>query len=156
MLINAQSRRFASAINSPVTLKTENAGVPNPMMRNTSQTILVVNDVEPTRRSIEAMLTGDGYLVETARDESDASSLARFSQPDLMLVSLDGETGAVIETVRRIRERAALGENVPVIIFCVGELKDGNEIAAGRNIYLAHPDNFNQLRSFISRLLLQS
>ena len=126
------------------------------MIRNSGQTILVVNDVEPTRKGIEFLLAGDGYLIETARDEPEAAEAARFKPPDLMLVSLDGETDDVIETVRRIRERAALSENVPVIIFCVGELKDGNEIAAGRNIYLAHPDNFNQLRSFISRLLLQS
>lgn len=125
------------------------------MIRNNNQTILVVNNIEATRKSIEALLTHDGYHIETARDEQDAADAARFKQPNLMLVSLDGETNDVIESVRRIRERAGLDENVPIIIFCVGELKEGNEVAVGHNIYLTHPDNFNQLRSFISRLLLR-
>lgn len=125
------------------------------MNENNNQTILVVNDIEATRSGIEALLARDGYRIETARDEQNAADAARFKQPDLMLVSLEGETDEIIQSVRRIRESAGLNENVPIVIFCVGELKEGNEIAVERNIYLAHPDNFNQLRSFISRLLMQ-
>lgn len=125
------------------------------MIRNNNQTILVVNDIEATRKSIEVLLTHDGYHIETARDEQEAAAAARFKHPDLMLVSLDGETEVVIKTVRRIRKGATLSEQVPVIIFCADEIQQGDEVNVERNIYLTYPDNFNQLRSFISRLLLQ-
>ncbi|CAN5308223.1 response regulator [soil metagenome] len=121
--------------------------------KNGGQTILVVDDILETLDGIESLLRRDGYLVETARDERDAADKACLNQPDLMLVSLDGEISDVIAAAGRIRTRAAPNKNLPVIIFCVGEIKEGNEAAVGQNIYLAHPDNFNQLREFISRLL---
>lgn len=117
--------------------------------------ILVVNDIEATRKSIKVLLTGDGYCIKTAKNEQKAAHTARVNHPDLMLVSLDGKTDDVIAGVCRIRERAVLGENVPVIIFCADEVKEGDEVKFERNIYLTCPDNFNQLRNFISRLLWQ-
>lgn len=125
------------------------------MIKNDGQTILVVDDVEETLDGIKEMLTRDGYRVYTARDELEAMDKARFSSPDLILISLDGKITDVIAAANRIRRRARLNKNLPIIIFCVGELKEGGEYAAGHNIYLSHPDNFNQLRAFIASLLLR-
>lgn len=125
------------------------------MSKNECRTILVVDDVEETLDGIEALLKHDGYLVCAARDEVEATDKARFDAPDLMLVSLGGEIADVIAAAARIRGQAGFADDLPVIIFCVGELKEGCKIAAGRNIYLAHPDNFNQLRKFIASLLLK-
>jgi DNA-binding response OmpR family regulator len=125
------------------------------MIRNSNQTILVVNDIDAARKSIEELLTRDGFQIETAQDERSAANAARFRQPDLMLVSLDGEIEEVIESVRRIRENAELDENVPIIIFCADESDKKNETAVETNTFLSCPDNFNGLRSFISRLLMQ-
>ncbi len=125
------------------------------MIKNDGQTILVVDDVEETLDGIKALLKHDGYRVNVARDEQDATDRARFNSPDLILVSLDGEVADVIAAAVRIRQRAGLNNNLPIIIFCVGKLKEGGEAAAGHNIYLARPDNFNQLRDFIARLLLR-
>lgn len=123
------------------------------MIKNDGQTILVVDDVEETLDGIKEMLTSDGYRVYAARDERDAADKARMSSPDLMLVSLEGEAADIIVAASRIRARAGLDDDLPIIIFCVGEIKEGSETAVGDSIYLAHPDNFNQLRDFISRLL---
>ncbi len=122
--------------------------------KNNRQTILVVNDVEATGKSTAELLERDDYRIETARSERTAANAARLVHPDLMLLSLEGETEAIVECALRIRRTAALDEDTPIVIFCVGELEEGNEIAVEPNIYLAHPDNFNQLRLFISRLLL--
>ncbi|MBA2619593.1 MAG: hypothetical protein H0U87_00165 [Acidobacteria bacterium] len=70
------------------------------MIRNNNQTILVVNDIEATCKSIKVLLAHDGYHIEMARDEQTAADAARFKQPDLILVSLDGKTDDVIESVR--------------------------------------------------------
>ncbi len=154
MLISAQNLEVSSAINIQFALKSENTGVVNSMIKNDNQTILVVDDVEETLDGIKELLTSDGYLVYAARDERDAADKARLSSPDLMLVSLEGEAADIIVTASRIRACAGLDDDLPIIIFCVGELKEGYEVSVEPNIYLAHPDNFNQLRDLIARLLL--
>jgi DNA-binding response OmpR family regulator len=116
-------------------------------------TILVVEDVEETRDGIVKLLNADGYHVEAARCERDAVDIAGRKPPDLILVSLSGLTSEVIETARGIREHSGLSENVFVVIFCIEELEEGQETDIGHHIYLTRPDNFNQLRSLIARLL---
>ncbi len=72
---------------------------------------------------------------------------------NLMLISLDGKISDIVAGIDRIREHPALRENVPTIIFCAEESKEADESNIGRNIYFTCPDNFNNLRNFISRLL---
>lgn len=113
--------------------------------------ILVVEDVQETRDGIEELLKVDGYRVVTARDESDAIETAQRHRPDLILVSLSGSPSDVLGSGRRIREIAAAGDDVPVVIFRFDEIPAGAE--AGKNVHIAQPDNFNQLRGLLSRLL---
>ena len=118
-----------------------------------NQIILVVEDVQETREGIEKLLLVDGYRIALARDEQDGIESARQQRPDLILVSLAGLPREVILSARRIRESAAIGEDVPVVVFCVDEIAEGDEIAIGENVHVTRPDNFNQLRSLLARLL---
>lgn len=120
---------------------------------NVCPTILVVDDIEETRDGIEKLLQADGYLVEAARQEHDAIERAARKNTDLILVCLGGSPHDVIAAARMIRERAQLGENVPVVVFSVGDVAEGDEVDIGQNVYLTHPDNFNQLRNLLARLL---
>jgi CheY-like chemotaxis protein len=115
--------------------------------------ILVVEDVHETREGIERLLLTDGYRLALAKDELDGIESARRQRPDLILVSLAGQSGDVIASARRIRESAAIGEDVPVVVFCVDEIAQGEEVAIGENVHVTRPDNFNQLRSLLARLL---
>jgi CheY-like chemotaxis protein len=115
--------------------------------------ILVCDDVEETRDGINRLLTDDGYVVDPARNEADAVERARRQRPDLILVSFGGSAADVMAAGRRIRDRAGLTDDIPVVVFCVPTLREGAEVALGENIYATHPDNFNQLRAFIERLL---
>ena len=115
--------------------------------------ILVLEDVNETRDGIEKLLKADGYRVALARDETDAIESAQRQRPDLILVSVAGLPHEVIATARRVRERSAVGEDVPVVLFCIADIAEGEEVAIGRNVYITRPDNFNQLRSLLSRLL---
>ena len=117
--------------------------------------ILVVEDVAETRDGIERLLKVDGYHVAAARDERDAIESARRNAPDLILFGMDGLPRDLVATACRIRDRAELGENVPAVLFCIGEVREGDEIDIGRNLYITCPDNFNQLRSLLIRLLLK-
>jgi DNA-binding response OmpR family regulator len=114
--------------------------------------ILVVEELEETRFGIERLLTASGYQVSTARDEKTVKASLRH--PDLILISsLRLDAVQVLATARRIRERAELGEDVPVVVFSVPNLAEGAEVGAGYNIYLTRPDNFDQLRALLRRLL---
>ena len=115
--------------------------------------ILVVEDVHETRDGIEKLLKVDGYRVVLARDELDGIESAQRQRPDLILVSLAGLPGDVLGSGRRIRESAAAGDDVPVVIFCFDEIPEGAEVAIGKNVHIAQPDNFNQLRRLLSTLL---
>ena len=116
--------------------------------------ILVVEDVHETRDGIEKLLNADGYRVALARDEEDAAESAQRQRPDLILVSLAGLQSEVVVTARRIRSRAGIG-NIPVVVFCNGDINEGDEIAIGENMHVTRPDNFNQLRRLLTRLLHQ-
>jgi two-component system, OmpR family, response regulator MprA len=122
---------------------------------DTSLAVLVVEDVAETRDGIEKLLKADGYRVAVARDERDAVESARRKHPDLILVSLAGLPREVVVIARRIRERADVGENVPVVVFCVEEIGEGEDVAIGQNVHVSRPDNFNQLRRLLTRLLQQ-
>ena len=122
---------------------------------DTRLSILVVEDIAETRDGIEKLLNADGYRVAVARDERDAIECAQRNRPDLILISLAGLPLEVIASARRIRERADVEEQIPVVVFCVGEINEGGEVAIGHNVHLTHPDNFNQLRSLLTRLLLE-
>ena len=121
----------------------------------TNPIILVVEDVHETRDGIERLLRVDGYRVTLARDEQDGIESAQRQRPDLILVSLAGLPRDVIVSARRIRESASIEEDVPVVVFCIEEIAEGDEIAIGKNVHIARPDNFNQLRSLLARLLLR-
>lgn len=118
--------------------------------------ILVVEDVHETRDGIEKLLHADGYRVAVARDEGDAVESARREPPDLILVSLAGSLGEVIFIARRIRERSGIADDTPVVAFCIEEIREGEEVALGQNVHVTRPDNFNQLRRLLIRLLSES
>ncbi len=116
--------------------------------------ILVVEDVEEIRDGIEKLLLADGYRVEPARTVEEAILKAKRASPDLLLVSLAGSTNEIIQSAHQIRQGAGLLEaQVPIVIFCIKEVAEGEEVAIEGNVYLTRPDNFNQLRALLRQLL---
>jgi CheY-like chemotaxis protein len=116
-------------------------------------TILIVEDIDETRYLIEKLLRKDGYEAELARDEEDAICRARIRSPNLILISLGFEREELVATAQRIRNRAAIGKDTAVVIFCVASIPQGAEMEVAENIYLTRPDNFDQLRALLRRLL---
>ena len=117
------------------------------------QIILVLEDVEETAYLIEKMLKKNGYCVPLARSEEDAISRGRSQSPDLILMSLGLEPERLLATAHRIRRQTGLSQDVAIVIFCVATIPEGAEMEVDKNIYLTRPDNFNQLREFLHRIL---
>lgn len=119
-----------------------------------SQLILVVEDVYETRAGIDTLLKANGYRVALAGADEEQRNSNRSERPDLILVSGSALPNSVLVKVDRVRKEAAVGDEVPVVVFCAQDIPEGEEVAIGGNVYLTNPDNFNQLRSLVARLLL--
>ena len=115
--------------------------------------ILVLEDIEETRDGIERLLRASDYAVITARDEGEALFKAGLQPPDLILISLGLQAAASAAMGRRIRESACPSQRVPIVIFCVPGLAEGAEEIVDGDIHLTRPDNFNQLRDLLKRLV---
>jgi CheY-like chemotaxis protein len=118
--------------------------------------ILVLEDVEETGYLIEKMLNGNGYCVTLARTEEDAIMRARLQSPDLILMSLGLGLEFILATALRIREQASLSQDVAIVVFCVPTIPEGAEMEISKNVYVIRPDNFNQLRELLHKLLCQT
>jgi DNA-binding response OmpR family regulator len=118
--------------------------------------VLVIEDDEETRDGIDALLSADGYRVEPARNEEDAVERALRCCPDLILVSLAGTPAAVVAAAVRVRRRAEIDVSVPVVVFSIATIEEGAEVPLGRNVYATRPDNFDQLRAFIRKRIVDS
>ena len=118
--------------------------------------ILVVENVYETRAGIDTLLKADGYRVALARAEREAINITRLERPDLILVSGSALPDNVLVKARHVRKEAGVDDEIPVVVFCAQNISEGDEVAIGGNVYLTSPDNFNQLRSLIARLLLEA
>ena len=114
--------------------------------------ILVVEDAHEIRDGIERLLKTDGYRIALARDELHAIESVQLTPPDLILMGWTGLSSEVLATARRMRERAAVTEQIP-LVFWVEDLDEGVEVALEENVYLTRPDSFNQLRGLLAHLL---
>ena len=118
------------------------------------QVILVLNDIEETGHLTKEMLGKNDRRVSLASDEEEAILKASSESPDLLLMSLDLKFEELLATAQRIRQRASFGEDVAIVIFCVPTIPEGAEMEVKKNVYVTRPDNFDQLRDFLHRLLL--
>src|SRR4030095_11874044 len=82
--------------------------------------------------------------------------ITRLERPDLILMSGSALPDNVLVKVRRVRKETGVDDEIPVVVFCTQDISEGEEVAIGGNVYLTNPDNFNQLRSLIARLLLEA
>jgi CheY-like chemotaxis protein len=118
-----------------------------------SRRILIVEDVQETRDAIRELLKRDGYRVDPAGDEDEAVERIQRNRPDLILISLGGAPEHVLAIAQRIRWRGGLGEQTPVVIFSLATVPDGAEEKLSGNIHVTMPDNFNQLRELLTRVV---
>ena len=115
--------------------------------------VLIVETDDGLRGGLKDLLTADGYRIATAKDDQEAVNTARREHPDLILVCLSEPPPDLVSAVVRIRERAGIHHEVPIVVFCMKAVAEGEEVAYENHVYVISPDNFNHLRRFLKRLL---
>jgi CheY-like chemotaxis protein len=125
------------------------------MIPKTARTasILIVVGEQDMRDSMETLFRRDGYNVKAVRDEEEAVQWIRQSPPDLILTLPVGTTEKIVSAGKRIRQRGGLKESTPVVVFSNTNFPTGTEEQIGGNIFVTAPDNFDQLRALLARVL---
>lgn len=113
--------------------------------------ILVVDDEPQIRKLLQTGLAGYGYQVTTAKDGTEALTLAAQRQPDLIVLDLNLGVGINgVEVCRRLREWSS----TPVIILSVqgDEKSKVQALDVGADDYLTKPFGMEELRARIQAI----
>jgi len=113
--------------------------------------VLVVEDDLPTRQLLNLWLTGEGYEVRFAMNESSTLEAAEKWDPDLMLIDvlLPDELG--FEICESVRERTS----VPVMVMTARTIDADRDaaFAAGADDFIQKPFDWSDLVERVRRLL---
>jgi two-component system cell cycle response regulator DivK len=117
-------------------------------------TVLIVEDNEPSRDALGRRLERRGYAVVLAVDGHEGVSMARSTQPDLILMDL-GLPGIDGWDATRQLKRDLLTRHIPVIVLSAHAMINDREIAlaAGADDFDTKPVQFQRLIEKIEALL---
>jgi DNA-binding response OmpR family regulator len=119
-------------------------------------TILLIEVDEDTRQSLRASFTRDGYSVVSVESEDEALvvTVQGGARPDLIIINLDATIEGILETGKRIRERAGLDNSVPVVVipYAFDPEREGSDVPAGENDFICYWADPDQLDNLVGRL----
>lgn len=118
------------------------------------KTILVVDDDESVRNTLEKQLARKSYQVATASDGFKAGLMARELQPDLVIVDLMMEGVDGFEVCRTIKNHPQLNKTKILILtgFDTAEHRK-KALGEGADDFLAKSSEFKIVLEHINRLL---
>jgi putative two-component system response regulator len=113
-----------------------------------SSTVLIVDDEESGRQTIESVLEGEGYNIELAENGFQAIEKARKLLPDVILldVMMPGMTG--FEVCQRIRSDPQMAE-IPIIILTALDDRESmlSGLKSGADDFISKPFDRFELRA---------
>lgn len=113
-----------------------------------SSTVLIVDDDAASRETLQSVLEGEGYKLETAENGLQALEKARNILPDVILldVMMPGMTG--FEVCKHIRQDPQLAE-IPIIFLTALDDRDSlmNALQAGADDFVSKPFDRFELRA---------
>jgi two-component system KDP operon response regulator KdpE len=113
--------------------------------------LLLVEDDEPTRRSVAANLDAHGYRVAEAGDVATALRRWDTERPDLILLDLGLPDGDGASVIRRVRREAA----TPILVLSArgAERDKVAALEAGADDYVTKPFGLAELRARVAAVL---
>ncbi len=116
--------------------------------------VLVVDDEEAGRETVESILGGEGYILLMAGNGQQALDLARGTQPDVILldVMMPGMSG--FEVCRQIRNDLELAE-IPIILLTALDDRKSllNGLDAGADDFITKPFDRYELRARLAGIM---
>jgi len=108
--------------------------------------VLIVDDDPTAREALVAILEGEGYELEQAKDGIQALGMLKQIQPDLILLDVMMPAMDGFEVCRRIRATAPLAE-VPIILLTALDDRDSllRGIESGADDFLSKPPDRREL-----------
>ncbi|HEY9283749.1 MAG TPA: hypothetical protein VIP46_09875 [Pyrinomonadaceae bacterium] len=123
------------------------------------RTILLAEEDDETRPLLKANLQTDGYRVLLAIDEEDAFDRVGGgggAEADLVLINLVGKAPeAALAVGRRIRAHVKYDGHTPLVVMAekYGKDVEGTDVNVGGNDWITYPEDHDQLRNLLARLL---
>jgi CheY-like chemotaxis protein len=115
--------------------------------------ILVLERDQEMRESIAALLSANGFRVIAAKGEEEAVLRTQTECPQLILASVSRSPDETVAEAKHTRQRIHCNEEIPIVIFSDNTLPEGSERELAQKIYLTNPDNFNQIRELLRRVM---
>jgi two-component system cell cycle response regulator DivK len=119
-----------------------------------TETIMVVEDNEPSRDALSRRLERRGYRILLAGDGQQAVTTARKELPDLILMDLGLPEIDGWEATRQLKSSAAT-RHIPIIVLSAHAMTNDRDLAlaAGGDDFDTKPVRFLQLLGKIETLL---
>ena len=117
--------------------------------------ILIVDDDETSRLSVQRLLEREGYRILSAENGEEGLKLALEFQPDMILTDVAMPDMDGYELCRRIREQEKLAE-IPVLMMTAFDDQDSRVrgVEAGADDFLSKPVSPNFLKARVKTCLL--
>ena len=113
-------------------------------------TVLVVDDLEPNVKLLEAKLLSEYYTVLSANNGAKALELLRQNSVDIVLLDVMMPEMDGYQTIQEIRKEARF-RSLPILALTAKAMKGDREkcLEAGASDYIAKPVNTDQLLSLL-------
>lgn len=103
--------------------------------------VLVIEDELNLRRSLEDILSGEGYSVISASDGEEGLTLAQNELPSMILLDLILPKKDGFSVLKELRENPKTAAIPVVVLSNLGEMEDvGRVLELGANRYLVKTD----------------
>ena len=116
-------------------------------------TVLVVDDEQMIRWSIEQTLRVAGYEVVTAETGAEGLALVRQLDPDVVLLDLRLPDEDGLNLLKRIKEGSRPETAVIVMTAFGGAYAPAEALRMGALAYLAKPFDFDKLQALVEKAL---
>ncbi len=137
--------------------------------RQRAPVVLIVDHQEWSTRSLESILSPNGYAVMRAYTSAAGRERARSQPPDLVFIAQTLPDGSGVDLCLTLRADPELGPSVPIIVMSAGRPTRAQRLAAleaGAWEFLTHPidirelllklDAFTQAKLEVNRIRQQS
>ncbi|MFB3819466.1 MAG: response regulator [Candidatus Methylomirabilales bacterium] len=118
------------------------------------ETVLVVDDEEPNRELLEAILEADGYRVLQAADGAEALARVAADRPDIVLLDLLMPGMSGLEVCERLKQDPERGDLPILVVTALGQISAKEAaLTRGADDFVTKPIRAEEIRARVAAML---